>query len=80
MNTITTVAFCAAGVLLLWSALAKATLNPVRWVVYWTGTRRRLAVLGVVVLLALIAVVGHSRGAGTAPRRPPTAPGSSTGR
>jgi|GEM_PF-5120245 len=70
MNVITAVAFCAAGVLLLWSALAKATLNPVRWLVYWAGTRRRLAVLGVVVLLALVGVAGHSRRAGLVPPGP----------
>ena len=67
MNLVTAVAFCAVGVMLLWSALAKATLNPVRWLVYWTGTRRRLTVLAVVVLLALVGAAGHVHSAGPAP-------------
>ncbi len=54
MRSVITVLFAVVGVLVLWSALAKATLNPVSWILYWIGARRRLAVLGLVILLLLV--------------------------
>ncbi|SRR6266508_2475033 len=60
MRPVITALFAVVGVLVLWSALAKATLNPVSWILYWIGTRRRLAVLGLVILL-LLAAAGLQR-------------------
>ncbi len=66
MTSAGTLALLIVGALLLFSAVAKASLNPVTWLLYWLRTRRRLAVLGVAIVLLIAAhsFTGQRRVAG----------------
>ncbi len=47
------------GVLLLIAAVAKASLNPVNWLLFWWMMRRWLVLIGLAVLLVAVADSHH---------------------